>query len=89
MRVLLEFKNSHHYFEEYEKSDLYCPNCGENEVWEEMGDGDYYVGNDHACVGCGFIFTMPTGRIASDAWAEIPKQLKSGVTNTPTTKKGA
>ena len=88
MKVLLEFKNSHHYFQEYEKSELYCPNCGKKEVWEEQGFGDYYKGNKYVCTDCGFMFTMPSGNIRDDEWGEIPKQLKSRITNIPTTIKG-
>lgn len=88
MRVLLEFKNSHHYWEEYEKTSLFCPNCGKQEVWEEQGAGDYYEGNEHACTECGFMFTKPSGSIREDEWSEIPKQLKSGRANKPTTEEG-
>ncbi len=87
-KVLLEFKNSHHYWEEYKKTKLYCPNCGDRKVWKEQGVGDYYEGTEHACTDCGFMFTMPSGQIRKDAWGEIPKQLKSGKSNKPTTPKG-
>ncbi len=88
MRVLLEFKNSHHYWEEYETSDFYCPKCGAKEVWVESGSGDYYEGPAHFCSNCEFSFTMPSGSTRNGAWGEIPKQLKSGIANTPTTREG-
>ena len=35
MRVLNEY-DTHHYFDEFEKCQLFCPHCGKQEVWEEQ-----------------------------------------------------
>lgn len=41
MKVLNEYP-THHYWEDYEKSELFCPNCGIQSVWQEQSEGDYY-----------------------------------------------
>lgn len=87
MKVLLEFK-THHYWENYEKGELYCPNCGEKEVWDDQGSGDYYEGPDHLCIKCGFEFTMPSGSIRKDEWSQIVDQIRAGVANKPKTPEG-
>jgi len=87
MRVLLEFK-THHYWEEYEKTDYYCPNCGKRTVWENRDIGDYYEGSDLVCSECNFSFTMPSRGILNGKYGEIPKQIKSGIVNKPTTPLG-
>lgn len=91
MKVLLEFKNSHHYFEEYEKeNNLYCPNCGKKSIWIEQGGGDYYEGANHICTSCRCQFSLPTMSTKKDsAWDQITSQLISGKILKPTTERGA
>jgi predicted RNA-binding Zn-ribbon protein involved in translation (DUF1610 family) len=88
MKVLLEFRNSHHYIAEYEKSKYFCPNCGKQEVWEEQGEGDYYAGSSYICTSCSYTSYLDRTMKADSAWAKIPEQLISGVMTTPTTEKG-
>ena len=38
--------------EEWERTDLFCPFCGEHSVVREPGEGDYYVGPAHRCTAC-------------------------------------
>jgi hypothetical protein len=38
--------------------DMHCPGCGKTEVWHEDDPGDYYVGETHLCVECGYAFTI-------------------------------
>ena len=85
MKVLNEFPN-HHYFDEYEKCDLFCPNCGIKEVWQEQSSGDYYVGEDFICVACKHNFTIQ-GPVPIYNLKKI-EQLKSGVTLKPSTPIG-
>lgn len=54
------YEFSHKYSETWDLTELYCPHCGKQEVWEEQGGGDYYVGVDYACTACAHIFNMPT-----------------------------
>ena len=58
MTIINQFP-SHHYVEEYELTDYYCPNCGLKNVWEEEGsEGDYYTGPHLLCTKCRVQFTM-------------------------------
>lgn len=41
--------------------DLFCPGCGKGPVYEENGEGDYYVGKDFWCLACGSTFNLPYG----------------------------
>lgn len=76
--------------EDYEKSNFYCPLCGQKEVWRQEGMGDYYNGSDYICIYCG-------GQSLLDGCYPGPnqinymnklEQLKTGVTMEPTTKRG-
>jgi len=89
MRILNEYPGRHHYWDEFEKTDYFCPECGAKDVWEEAGPGDYYVGADFVCISCGSDWTMQ-GPGVSKEQNMIGKieQLKSGVTKAPTTKRG-
>jgi predicted RNA-binding Zn-ribbon protein involved in translation (DUF1610 family) len=40
--------------------EMYCPHCGEQEVWIEQSGGDYYVGVPHFCTACEWKFYMPS-----------------------------
>jgi len=89
MKVILEFKNSHHYEKEYKKSDLYCPFCGKQEVWEDQGCGDYYHGVDYNCSSCNSSHSLDnSSRNETEAYSSISRQLRDGVAIKPTTKKG-
>ena len=48
-----------HYGDEIEKTDYFCPNCGVQNVYEEMNDGDYYMGATLYCLSCHHDFCMP------------------------------
>lgn len=50
---------SHKHSETWTKDSAFCPHCGKQEVWTEVGDGDYYAGPNFACVACGAIFNLP------------------------------
>jgi len=49
---------SHKYGETWKKVELFCPNCGTRNVWEEQSGGDYYVGCELACTACANHFTI-------------------------------
>lgn len=89
MKVLNEYPN-HYYMEEYEKCGYFCPNCGKEEVWEDKGSGDYYMGVDYICVACGKAFYLPSGTWSLREANEIAKlvQLRSGITGVPKAKLG-
>ena len=40
------------YFDVYEHTEFYCPNCGKQGIWLQ-GDDDYYLGQSGICVQCG------------------------------------
>ena|ERR1043166_6425191 len=52
---------THGHDESCEKLALYCPNCGEKQVWHEMSEGDYYVGELYLCISCRHGFYLPVG----------------------------
>lgn len=88
MKVLNEFK-THHYVDDYEKTELFCPNCGKQEVWKNQSEGDYYDGPDFICSACGNDFTMH-GPDRMTEKNELKKllQLRNGVTFEPSTPRG-
>lgn len=45
----------------YNETEYYCPNCGEKSVFNEDGDGDYYLGVQFLCVSCDHTFYLPSG----------------------------
>lgn len=89
MKVLNEYPNSHHYIDVYEPSDLFCPHCGNDTVWQEQSPGDYYTGPDYICTTCEMDFSIqgPEKSEQPNMQGKL-KQLQSGVTSKPTTPKG-
>jgi len=55
------YEAGHSYQERWEDGEYFCPGCGAREVWEEMGEGDYYQGPEFLCLACGASFWMPSG----------------------------
>lgn len=49
---------SHKYSETWERTLMYCPNCGKQGVWREDSAGDYYLGEGYACLVCENLWTM-------------------------------
>lgn len=90
MKVLNEYPGSHHYWNDYRKTDCFCPFCGQKEVWMNYGPGDLDWGSDSLCVGCNARLYLDH---CSDApsWPNVEgilKQLREGITAEPTTKIG-
>ena len=46
----------HSYTDQWEQVDVDCPHCRGEQVWREVGEGDYYEGQKHMCTGCGSWF---------------------------------
>ncbi len=90
MKVLNEYPNSHYYWEDYRKTDCFCPLCGQKEVWTNHGPGDYYLGRDSLCASCNAILHLDNCDDAPNSpnVQGILKQLREGVTAEPTTKPG-
>lgn len=85
MKITNEYPNSHHYIEEWEKTEYHCLECGATSVWQESESaGDYYVGECYMCSACGFTFTWQTSGKKND----IQIQLKTGIQLLPTTPLG-
>lgn len=57
----VKYTLGHSYPETWCPSPLYCPLCGKQEVFVNGGGGDYYVGEQHLCRGCGATFYLPNG----------------------------
>lgn len=41
-----------------EVTKIYCPNCSDQNVFVEIREGDYYVGQTHFCLSCNEVFTI-------------------------------
>lgn len=42
--------------------DMFCPNCGrDSKVYEETGEGDYYMGTEFRCINCYHGWHLPSG----------------------------
>ena len=52
---------SHKYSEPWEKTDIFCPRCGKQEVWFCNNVGDHYLGEQHICTACKGTFYLPSG----------------------------
>jgi len=37
----------------HDRTGYWCPYCGTQEMWQERGPGDYYVGPATLCAACG------------------------------------
>jgi len=74
----VKYKAGHSYQHTYEKCELFCPECGVQQVWQEQSEGDYYVGETYVCLGCEVQFTIqgPTLISGSD---ESVKQILSAL----------
>lgn len=49
---------SHTYSSNWENTGLFCLNCGERGLFAE-DNGDYYEGETHICLKCGYFFNLP------------------------------
>ena len=89
MKVLNEYPNSHHYIEEFNKTNIFCPSCATQNVWE-ANEGDYYAGPEYLCTECSVSFNMPSGPNPVSEKNVLGKieQLKSQQTKAPSTKRG-
>lgn len=62
----------------YRKTSLHCPHCGQQEIWIEAGDGDYYVGPGIICAQCTGSFALPEPPSRIDyVGQDIARQLKA------------
>jgi len=84
LKVAVTYPAGHTLESEWEKSDLYCPSCGKQEVWEEKtdGGGDYYCGESHVCVACEASFTLQLFQIKQQSFGGIEiKALRRTIEN--------
>lgn len=79
--------DGHHYEEEWTKTEMFCPNCGKQEVWS--GDGaDYYVGTQYLCTNCiHSSYLDGTSKVIEENTLSIIEQIKTGIAITPSTRK--
>ena len=38
--------------------EMFCPDCGKQEVWVEQSEGDFYVGPLFVCTSCESVWTI-------------------------------
>lgn len=60
VEVTEHYPNGNSHTASYEKTEWYCPLCGDTQVWQEQGDGDYYEGASLYCIKCDSQFSMPS-----------------------------
>lgn len=68
--------------ESWEKLALYCPNCGEKQVWRETSGGDYDVGEQYLCIACNHGFYLPVG-VQNELNDEQGRQRLEALKTTP------
>ena len=56
--IFFQVGNIKYTSETMNSTDLYCPECGEQRVMVENGEGDYYAGPTHLCLVCHFRFCL-------------------------------
>lgn len=90
MKVIREYKGSHYYEEEFVKNNMFCPLCGQQSLWRQKGEGDYYNGVDYVCINCGATANLDSvhGPLDNEADIGVLEQLRSGEIKIPTTPKG-
>jgi hypothetical protein len=83
MKITARFKAGHTVEREYVHCELFCPNCCKQMVWEEQGEGDYYLGNDYICIGCSVSFTIQ-GPYKIEETNESEQQFLQAIINSET-----
>jgi predicted RNA-binding Zn-ribbon protein involved in translation (DUF1610 family) len=58
-QLTIKYELGHSYTFWYEKTKLYCPNCGKQEVWMQDDGGYVYVGEEYFCLNCYANFCLP------------------------------
>ena len=53
VRVDVLYPAGHHYVDDWERLEIFCPECGKRAIWRECNEGDYYVGPSYLCSECG------------------------------------
>lgn len=64
----VKYELGHSYEETWEGTGLYCPQCGQLEVWRNTNGGDYYEGEQHLCTSCESTFSLPRLHAALPDW---------------------
>jgi hypothetical protein len=77
LNITVRHKLGHTTEHSYEKSEFFCPACGEHGVWEEHGEGDYYYGQMFICVKCEVNFTIQGPYLVSDSYEAGKKILEA------------
>ena len=50
--IITKYPAGHSYTTTWEKTELYCSQCGKKGLWACRNGGDYYTGEEHYCVKC-------------------------------------
>ena len=82
VNVTVKYDAGHLSSSKWKQGNLYCINCGNQSVWEEQSEGDYYVGPENLCLVCGATFTHQFSGVKNDGTRDqIMNQIKSHLTN--------
>lgn len=82
-QLTIKYEAGHSYTSWFEKTEIYCPNCGKRDVWKNDDGGDHYVGEDYYCLDCNSEFNLPRLSVPDDEddmnWQ--CKQILNGLKN--------
>jgi hypothetical protein len=59
IEVTVRYKAGHMYVEPWKPTAYFCPCCGQKTVWNRCDGGDYYAGENFACIKCEAEWTWP------------------------------
>ncbi len=80
-KALVEFIN-HSRIYEFEKTKMFCPLCGKQNVWSGYGD-DFYLGKDYYCIECNTLSYLDHTDKDDKSCAAIAEQLRLNMLNSP------
>lgn len=64
--INIQYTAGHTNLETWEKTDYFCPYCGQDAVWDQVDAGDYYLGTTLTCTNCGVTFHLPCSGASQD-----------------------
>lgn len=82
VRVLHDYGTHSYAYRYHRDAQVYCPSCGQQTVWTEEGEGDYYAGPESVCTSCKSRFCLNLV-YADPMAAKVAEQILAGGTDEP------